>query len=145
MKTNSKNPAFLTVVETMIHQRTDEQALSAESNYQVTLESSQDAYVRRKLEVGPDWTPIPGNWLDSCSEFLLKNDTGRGLKVYPTEEEAADMARKVIEVGLVGDVATNVWLVAPNRSMRASPRDIRDVRIRCQHGVTECTIAIFPK
>lgn len=144
---------FLTVVETIVHQRLDEQPIPIESHYQVSLTSNDDPCIRRRMMVSEEWMPLKGNWVDQCSEMLIKNETGKGAQTVPTEQESADLAAKVVEVAYVEtidnpqieDPSRYAWQILPGRSMRASPRSLADIRIRCVNGEAECTLAVFPR
>ncbi len=153
----------ITVVESIYHRPGPNQPMS-----QVPIQFSRDChtdeqtYGPRQIRVGPEWQPIELGWFKdqplNVGMIVLVNNEGRFTQRVPTEEERAEAASKVIEVGiLIGqddgsfhkgpliDIILPFAIVIPTEGQRLTPADPLLLRIRCRNGIARCTLTIFPR
>lgn len=138
-----KHKGFLTVVETVYHQLIDGQPTGEPNNFQVPLVTEEQPFSRRVVIDDKSWRDVAslGCWLKDASYVRIANEQGSMLKRYPTPDEAAVIAKSVIEVR----VGTGSILVRPGTSCRFEPADLDEVRIMCRNGSALLHVTVFPR
>lgn len=135
----------LTVVESVYHQTPDGQPAVTESRYGRWLASTEQSYVRR-LKVGPGWERLDTGWVTDCSQVVVINYEGAGLRVNPTPAERDAVAALVVQAGVglpgVGPVACHD--VPPGESCRFRPTPGAALYLRCPAGVARVSITAVP-
>lgn len=92
----------LTVVETVYHSRPGTQPVSFVSNYSRFLDAirgDEQPYVRQSV-VKDSWTVVDFGWVKSVAMMVLRNEEGRAKGKIPTPGERADIAFRVITLGI---------------------------------------------
>lgn len=112
------------------------------------LASPEQPYERR-LQISGEWRPFPMvDWLEAEKIALLaiRNDEGH-LQVVPTEEEREDVARRILELGVVDSAGGIVAFarILPRECAHLEPLDISRLYLRCQHQQARCTILLSPR
>jgi hypothetical protein len=84
----------------------------------------------------------------SNEEVLLVNEEGRHPAKVPTDEERAETALRVIEVGVTTSPGNSGKTVAfarivPGRSIRYSPQEGVKVFVRCRKGTAKMSVALI--
>lgn len=133
----------LTVVETVYHRPSGEDATSVESRFSRELRTINQVYLRR-CRATEEWQNLDCGWLSSCSMLCIRNRAGTNLQVIPSDEERKETARKILEVSYCSS-PRDVWLVYPGESMRASPAQVKELRVRCQSGAVQFDLCLIPE
>lgn len=133
----------LTVIELVYHRQWGEEPVLFEGRFGRELETHEQAY-RRMITVGETPQPLDTGWLAGLVGMLVvANLEGRRQQVIPTEQQRAELAAKVIEVGSTN--SQQVWLVPPGESFRGWPSSPEQVTLRCQQGKAHCTVFAVPR
>lgn len=147
-------PARLTVNDVLCLQPAgrgiEAQPSGVESRFERWLRSDQQLY-ERKAKVGPDWKPLPlpgPDWIDpaDCGMLVLQNLERADGSVIPTPEQAAEVAGRVILVGLKeGDRPPQVFArVNPGESMRLHPVNVFEYVLSCPAGAARYSLTLVP-
>ena len=137
----------LTVVEQVYHQIAGEQPTSVNSQFSRVLASDEQPYVRR-CKATEDWQPIDIGWVEDVGMLVIVNNEGTFRHRIPTDEQRAEVAKRVLDVGV--ETATGicrilrVWKIPPGESGRGQPIYPKQLRIRSQYGTVLFTIYVFP-
>ena len=107
------------------------------------LESDEEPYSRR-IVVGEHWQEIEQGWLGTSGMLFIENQEGRGRQTIPSKEEAADTAKRVVEISFYAKDA-NVWTLRPGWPFFGFTKTVKAVRLRCQHKTAKCRVIIFPR
>lgn len=126
------------------HEHHGEQPHSVQVGYSAFLEGMEQP-VSRRLQVGPEWSAINTEWLQSPGAILLQNKTGKVTIVQPSPEELAVQALQVLEVCLEEGEAAAKLLVRPGGFLFIEPERASGVRMRCQSGTAPVTVNVYPK
>jgi len=139
-----KLPDRLTLVSTLYHQSFGSPAVSVDSRFTRALRSGEQLW-KRDFRIGDSWTALETGWVGSRpAHLLLLNHEGQHLQVNPTEEEKADIAKRIIEVTWSGSGSPQ-WLVFPGESMRGECCDPSQVFVRSRHGSVQVTLYLIPE
>ena len=137
----------ITVVEQIYHQPAGEEPTAYHHSFVRKLSVQEQPY-SRKIKVGEGWQPLDLGWFadkpDAIGMVQIINDEGHFLQTQPTDEERAAAAAKVIEMR-GSFVDKMVWLIPPGEAQRSSPACPGDLWIRCQSGVAQATVNVFPR
>lgn len=132
----------VTVVEQVCHQREGEGPVSAPSSrFWRTLKSSGEAY-QRGLVADGSWRKLDLGWVPDPGLVLIYNREGQNLQANPSDEERADIAKRVLEVSYAGELPG--WLVLPGESMRGLPTDASELMVRSRHGKIRYQVFAVP-
>jgi hypothetical protein len=140
-------PDRLTVVEQIVHFNHRSQRLyPISSAYSHSLATSEQPY-ERPLVATEEWQPLDCGWIKGCSALYLHNEEGTNLQAFPSDEEARDIAARVIEVAFdhAGVPPFNSWIIRPGMTMRATPSDPRSLMVRCRKGEARFMLCLFPE
>ncbi len=136
-------PARLTVVETVYHRPAEEEPTCVESKFSRALRTHEQPY-SRKLTATEEWQSLDCGWLEACSSLSIQNEEGRHLSIHPSEEEKADLAKRIIEISYTS-LGYDKWLILPGESMRGCPASLKSLMVRCQHGKAKFTLNLIPE
>lgn len=132
----------LTVLETIIHQSAGEEPSQLVNKISRFLDTKEQPF-ERVLTATESWQPLaPGNWVTKCGMLSVRNQAGKFPHVIPTEEQKAEEALRILEIGSTPNFAD--WLVLPLESMRGMPVDVSRLQIRCRKGSAKYTVTVFP-
>ena len=83
-------------------------------------------------------------WIDQPSMLVLKNQPEQRTK-YPTAEERAEEAERVIEVcfGIMGVQVIPMVDIYVGQDCRFKPTT--DVYLRCKKGTAKCLVTAYPR
>lgn len=132
----------LTVIEKVYHQLPGEQPTATEHQFVRQLRSDEQPF-SRKFKVPREWKPLDLGWIECAGMLTIRNEEGRHPVVIPTHEQRADIDLRVIEVAF-DEGAEPALVVLPGESCRFHPARLRDVRVRCLHGMATATIHLNP-
>lgn len=115
------------------------------------LDSDEQGYTR-SVKIGEDWQEIDLGWLKDkdIGYIFFENDTRRLPGKVPTQEELDELAAKVIEIGIVIQVATNDFEIHPLMSFLPEegtgfcPIALQNLRVRCRKGVAKLSYYVVP-
>ena len=141
MDTNGAD--LLTVIEMVYHRPVDGEHGGVETRFNRKLQTQEQMY-QRKMTVGEAWVPLDLGWLDEngISALVLVNNEEH-FTHQPTEEELAELAKKVIQIGYAeGGYA---WDIPPGESFRGTPTNSEHLFVRCVHGSAKCTLTLIPR
>lgn len=103
-----------------------------------------EPYQRRQTATS-DPQPLDLGWVrpEQVGFIVIENLEGLGRQEYPSEEERADIARRVIEI----DCGSNsgCWLVEPGLYFFGKPVNSTSIKIRCRYKTATYKVHIFPK
>lgn len=126
----------LTVVRSVYHQLPGEEPTAVQNRFMRTLEREEPTQ-KRRYTVGAEWLSLNAG---SVAMAVVANEEGAGRQTRPTEEEAADLAAKVVEVG-VGGVA--LALVRPGENLEFEPAG-GAIMLRCRSGSARVVVTLIP-
>lgn len=150
-------PDRITVVETVYHQAEGDQPTAIESRFSRRLQTKEQPCVR-KLVAGPEWHLVdresmdrPGCWLERVGMLVIRNEEGEFTQVVPTSQERAEVAARVLSLGVGVSISADEHIVMPfarilpgKESCRFQPTDISNLWIRCQAGKAKYTVTMLP-
>ena len=143
----SPRPMFrdrLTVIDKVYHQPKTGEAFCCESTFERWLDHEESVY-SRKMKAGEAWQLLKLGWFTdeekTVGMLLIRNDEGSHRQTLPTDEEKAETAKKVLEVGVQG---ISLFVIPPGESFRGVPSG-QDVYVRCLGGDCSYTVFAFPK
>ena len=138
----------LTVVENVYFQEYDGQPSGITSRFGQSLESEEQAY-NRKIRIGSGWQSLDCGWVEDAAQLVISNEEGKHLQAYPTEEEQAAIAAKVIEVSFEclppGHSPPCMWEILPGQTMRGRPSNVKQILVRCRSGVARAIVFAIPR
>ncbi len=110
---------------------------------------TQGEVYKRRITVGQEWKSLPLGWFAEddlpIGLIVIINQEGTvAPSVVPTEEEKADVEKRVVELKL-GVEACRFIYVRPRLVFFAELKHPKEFQLRCQHGEARCAIHIFPK
>jgi len=104
------------------------------------LPQSQDQIYVRRILVGPEWQALDIGWVKEVGFILVENRPKR-FQAMPTEEEQAEVEKKVLSIR---NSEASEWPIASGAFFFGKPQDISTVQIRCLSGETQAVVNIFP-
>lgn len=139
-----QQPSQLTVVQSLYHTSGEFGPTELPpSRFARQLQSSDQPYVRH-VTVGEEWTPIDAGWVKDCGMLCVFNREGESLAAIPTQEQAKQIALRVVELAFAADDPECFWLIRPGESFRGEPSGTRSLVVRCRKGSAKVTIAALP-
>lgn len=124
------------------HEHHGEQPHPAASAFSAFLETIEQPYGRRvRLQAGEP-VALETGWVERVGMVLIENRTGKAKKKNPTEEEKADIAKRVVRVTAGGGPG---WIVRPGRFMFVEVEDASSVMLQCLHETADLYLNIFPR
>lgn len=138
---------------------------SYNSTYSAACQMNEAPY-ERNLRVTQEWQQLDVGWFRDYpdkqpEEMLLINEEGSLLQRIPTEEEKAEIASRIVEVGVAtgelldtkvllhasntASIFQKVAIIKPGRSLRYSPQEIGRVWLRCRKGVARVSLILIPE
>ena len=138
-----KVPSRLVVVENIYHQESGRQPTSVESNYTRFLKTDEEVY-RRRMKVGENWMSIESGWIEKPGMIILKNEEVYRGAVNPTPDEIKEVQKKIVEVSS-STLPDCSWFILPGENMRGIPKDLSNIRLRCQHSTAMVSIILIPE
>lgn len=148
--------ARIVVVEKVYHQQDPDPATIVESLFSRFLDSDDSPIIKR-TRVGDSWVPLCPKGYDgsTASCIVVQNMEGRFNLAQPTDAERKEASSRYLEVGIctgrttmlltVTETVVPFSYIRPGESIRLSPREISELRIRCISGQARYSIAIFPE
>lgn len=135
----------LTAVLAVHHEQSQEQPKSFNLNYVSMLTTDHEAYSRR-CSCSEEWTALDWGWIPAADVgfLLIEALEGKGLQVHPTEEEKAESAKRVMEIGYVTSLQ-DAWPIPPAGFFFVPVERAKDLRIRCRHQATRYRIHVIPR
>lgn len=143
-------PNRITVVEHVYYEDRQGGApiIPAGKPYSTTVESDELPF-QRKLKAGSEWQGMPGviEWLGGSVGLLkIENVEGENLQVTPTEEEKADIASRIIDVGVKTETGVQPFgEVRPGESLRINVHLDALILVRCRIKTAKYWIHAFPR
>lgn len=110
------------------------------------VNKSKEQRFVRELELGYfEWIPLPLGWLADkpLSMLVIENRTGRNLKLNPTEEERALMARQYVLLSTDKDIGNAIKIPTG----RFQPLDLvvpRRWYMKASEGKIPITVSAYP-
>lgn len=149
--------ARLIVNETVYHQHPIDQGSTVISKFIRILDSDEQPYLRR-LMVKEEWQPLDCGWLETASLVRIANEEGKGLQVWPTEEEKLVINSRVVQLGLGVDEPPGqrdmrsppkvgivpFAAILPGESTRIQFLDLHKIYLRCIGGQARINLALIP-
>lgn len=133
----------LVIVENVYHQPVDGQPASINTGFTRRLTSDEQPYGPRRVKIGGDSMALETGWVEKASQIMIENLEGTKLQVYPTEEEKAKIAARVVEVW-DEDGKEPLFLIPPGESIRARPGKLSRIRLRCASESARVVYTIYP-
>lgn len=133
----------IVVVEKIYHQLQGEQPIGCEHQYSQELRTDEQPYERRCVAT-EEWQPLDCGWLEDVSMLHIVNEEGQFKQVNPTDEERAEAAKKILEVGHYLPHECSDWLILPGQSMRGCPMTAGQLHIRCRSGKACYRLRFYP-
>lgn len=135
----------LTIVEQVYHQQVDQEPVQITTRHTRELESAEQCYIRCN-KAGETSQALDLGWVvpTSAGTIIIKNTEGQFLSKKPTDEERADLAKRVLIV-FDEDSPNSALLVHPGDSLRFSPTDPERWRMVCAHETASYIIHVVPK
>lgn len=146
----------LTVVGNVYHEDGTGSPKSCPLNF-VQLLKSQEPTEAFMLRVGSEWTPLVVGSDRRASVIVLCNHEGADRQTYPTPEEKAATAARVVQLGVQCDYDDGYQQahfvqpfarVAPGQQQPLYPADLALLRVRCVDpagGTATCAVWIMPE
>lgn len=108
----SPQPAIrdrLTVVDKVYHQpMSGGEAFCCETTFDRWLDSDESVY-SRKIKVGSEWKRLHFGWFTDESKpvgmLVIRNDEGKHLQANLSQEEKTNLAKKMLEIGILPDTS----------------------------------------
>jgi hypothetical protein len=139
------NQDRIAVVLTAYMQPNDESAVGYDVRCSSNVASSGKREFLEKLSVGEDDIPLPLGQYEkpgSSSIILIENRTGHGRRVNPTAQQLTEDKEAVIVVKRRKTILGYVRKGFPFFGELESPHE---VTLRCQSGVAQARVVVFPK
>jgi hypothetical protein len=134
----------MTVVEHVYHQVSGERPVEAPTRgYDRALQSDGGSFLR-SLIADETWRPLNLEWVPEPGLLCIYNREGSNLPTLPSEEEKADIARRVLEVSYSVDGELG-WEIPPGESMRGIPTKAKELMVRSRHEVIRYTVFAIPR
>ena len=141
----SKEVDRLTLVTTINHEHRGDQPHSVDCRSSILLQTNDEAYSGRKLEVADCWKAIDLGWLSDTAGYIsIENSEGKHFTLQPSPEEREDIAKRIVEVSFRNPPQACV-LVHPGMIQFCLPVAPSIVQLRCQHGKAKCRVTVFPR
>jgi hypothetical protein len=133
----------ITVIEFVYHKAQDRSPAVHENRYTRMLASDEQFY-SRSTKVGEGWKPLDLGWFEEDPNkiglMVLVNDEGK--KTAANKEEAEDVSKRILELGLKTDSV--FALLPPGESMRFVPHKAEELVIRSSYGEARFTLKLYP-
>jgi hypothetical protein len=137
----------LTIWEHVYFQRAGQETTDFEtvSSRQLSNLEEEEPYYRQ-TKATETWKPIDCGWFKdkSIGMIVIRNDEGKFRQTIPTEEEAVEARKRILEVRYQGASDDHVFLILSQESFRATPKMAPSLEIRCQCGVAKFSLGVFP-
>lgn len=110
---------------------------------------TQGEVYKRRITVRQEWKSLPLGWFAEddlpIGLIVIINQEGTvAPSTVPTEEEKADVEKRVVEIAVDQDNISDL-LLPPRLHFFGMFPEPQHVRLRCQHGEARCAVHIFPK
>lgn len=131
----------ITTVSSVCYQWPGSNPIQFETRSYRWLEEDVQPWERR-CKATEEWQPIELGWLDGHSVCMIGiiNQEGRFPHRLPSEEQKAEAARKILEIG----TPELFWRVHPGESFHGDPSSISNLKIRCQSGEAKFLFYAIP-
>lgn len=150
-----KKPGMCRVVVNDVvyfHQFGKQATIPSKARYEMACKTDDLPYVRPSLKVGEDWQPLDLGWISNPSMLHVLNIEGMDQTRIPTSDQVAEIARKVVYLGMaVGDQIVVLSEMLPSPMPRMSGTDTRirplpEVKlfVRCLFGEARIQVAAYP-
>lgn len=130
----------ITYLLTIHHEYSADKPFTIDHRFSDRLATSEQSY-NRIIKVGEQWQSVDTAWVKELSFLVLVNNKPKYLS-NPSEEQKAEDAKKIVELGYPG---TPPWIIRPGRPFVAEPSELQDCKIRCQQGIAEVTVSAIPR
>ena len=153
--TPPKPPNRIGVVEMFYHEVADQVIRSIESRFFRVLKTDEQYYTHACKADG-HWRPLELGWLQECGMLVITNEPTK-FNAIPTKEQKEEAASKILEIAIAPAEETGrtmlspakpqpvaCFIIHPGESMRVTPVDVRQIRVRCRNGETRFTPVVFP-
>jgi len=145
----------LSITEQVYHQSPDSDPTGIAMHSSRWLESDEQPWVR-KTRIGGEWTVLDTGFVTDPGTVVIQN-AAPSFRINPTAEERREADAKTLVLAKLvhaegcslipgcGPYIDEFAEIAPGESIRVSPLDLRDWRIKCRSGYAQVTITAFPK
>lgn len=142
---NPKKTNRFTVHSLFHHEKTGEKPFSMEGGFSAEVQTDEESF-SRKFRATEEFQPLNFGWLapQQAGLVVIRNVEGEGLLLIPSEDEKAQIAKRVIEVAIEG-AEPCVFPIAPKQFHPFYCTDPSKLRIRCQCGSAEYRIFVVPR
>lgn len=145
---NPNRRCHLTIIDTIVHQLADENAIPVDSRYTRWL-TTDEQHCSRIKKIGESWEPLDTGWIEDCGMLMIKNKEGGRKLVNPSIEEQEKEKTKVVEVAttvfITGKMVEIPFaMILPGESLRLQPVNLESYRIRCRSGECRISVDAFP-
>lgn len=123
------------------HEHFCRQPITIEMRASEMLETVDSPFSRESFQVGKEWQAIDTAWLNRVSFLIIRNHEQKYLS-KPNEEQKLEDKKRILELGYEGHPP---FLVRPGRMFLAEPSEVLGMRMRCQYGVAEVSVAAIPR
>lgn len=133
----------LTMTVALIHHNHGEQPTVAQDSCWKWLETKEESWSRR-LQASTVSQPLVDKhcWLEEIGYVFVQNLEGVGRTTNPTEEEAYDSAKRILEVS--AGVGLKL-IIPPGWCQPISVENFKSLEIRSKHGTPFYRVTVFPK
>lgn len=141
-----RTPARITVVENIYYHVRGESPMLVNSRYVRTMQTTEQAYGPRRVQVGEEWTRLDLGWVKRCGMLHLENVEGRSFAVIPTPSQLQDlMMNGLVEIACSEDTPTTPhFYLPPRESMRVVPISATAMWARCRKGTVRLLLTAIP-
>jgi hypothetical protein len=136
------------VNETVGHIPVKGATVTLETHITRGLITNEQPYLRR-CKVSTSWQPVDTGWIKEAAVLVLRNDEGQEARqLQPDREERLAVARRVVELGLVGS-STGVVIpfaeIRPGESARISPVFLSHIYWHCREDEAQVSLLLIPR
>ncbi len=142
-------PPRIVVVESVYHQQEPDPATMVESRFSRFL-TSEDSPLVRRTTIGEEWAHLSCAGIETQGSMLvIQNLEGMVQARIPSADEKEKLNSRVLCLGIsLDDGSLDPFVVfatvAPGESIRLSPSNLKDYRIKCMSGKSRYALALFP-
>lgn len=155
----ARRDARLTVVDSVYHAAGKGEPTVAAHKFMRVLVGDEQPFTRWSKAI-PEWTALETGWLTTASMMVLVNEEGpQNFQVRLSEEQKAEIAARVIEVGVKPVVPAGrtmhsppicrdvipAFRVRPGESCRVEPAELGSLFLRCTGGVARYKLVLLPE
>lgn len=131
----------------LYHQGCCTDPVAVDINSSELLQTREQPYVRLRLKVKPDWQPLDLGWLaaSGVSVIVLENVATLGLRVQPTEEQKAELAKMVILLKFAEAEDKTAIRLRRTQFTIGEYVDPTGLVVKSEYGIVDANLYVIPK